>query len=47
MLKIISEVRRKLCPIGACGLAPVVVVGTDTYGAVDPVKVMKIVENYK
>ncbi|MBU1262428.1 NAD(P)H-dependent oxidoreductase subunit E [bacterium] len=33
--------------LGACGLAPVVVVGTDTYGAVDPVKVMKIVENYK
>ncbi|MBU1600154.1 NAD(P)H-dependent oxidoreductase subunit E, partial [bacterium] len=31
--------------LGACGLAPVVVVGTDTYGAVDPVKVMKIVEN--
>jgi len=33
--------------LGACGLAPVVVVDADTYGAVAPVKVMDIIENYK
>lgn len=33
--------------LGACGLAPVVVVNEDTYGAVDSVKVMNIIEEYK
>lgn len=33
--------------VGACGLAPVVVVNEDTYGAVDPVKVMAIIDEYK
>jgi NADH:ubiquinone oxidoreductase subunit E len=33
--------------LGACGLAPVVVVDSDTYGAVDPVKVMEIVHKYE
>jgi NADH:ubiquinone oxidoreductase subunit E len=33
--------------LGACGLAPVVVVGEDTLGLVDPTKVMKLLENYK
>lgn len=33
--------------LGACGLAPVVVVDEDTYGAVDPVKVMNIIDEYK
>lgn len=33
--------------LGACGLAPVVMVNEDTYGAVDPVKVMNIIEEYK
>ncbi len=33
--------------LGACGLAPVVVVNDDTYGAVDPVKIMTIIDEYK
>ncbi len=33
--------------LGACGLAPVVVVDHDTYGAVDPVKATEILEQYK
>jgi len=33
--------------LGACGLAPVVVIDEDTYGAVDPVKVISIIEEYK
>ncbi|MEW6607967.1 MAG: NADH-quinone oxidoreductase subunit NuoE [bacterium] len=33
--------------LGACGLAPVVVVDEDTYGAVDSVKIMEIVNEYK
>jgi len=33
--------------LGACGLAPVVVVDNDTYGAIDPVKVMSIIDEYK
>ena len=33
--------------LGACGLAPVVVVDSDTYGAVNPVKVMEIVQRYE
>jgi NADH:ubiquinone oxidoreductase subunit E len=33
--------------LGACGLAPVVVVDNDTYGAVEPVKVMEIINEYK
>ncbi|MEW6096406.1 MAG: NADH-quinone oxidoreductase subunit NuoE [bacterium] len=33
--------------LGACGLAPVMVVNEDTYGAVDPVKVMEIIDEYK
>jgi|Deesub1362A_J573_1020465.scaffolds.fasta_scaffold00013_9 NADH-quinone oxidoreductase subunit E/NADP-reducing hydrogenase subunit HndA len=32
--------------LGACGLAPVVVVDKDTYGAVNPVKTAEILENY-
>jgi len=33
--------------LGACGLAPVVMIDNNTYGAVDPVKVMEFIENYK
>ncbi len=33
--------------LGACGLAPVVVVGQDTYGAVEATKVMDIVNKYE
>jgi len=33
--------------LGACGLAPVVVVDSDTYGAVDSIKVMEIVHRYE
>ena len=32
--------------LGACGLAPVVVVDHDTYGGVDPVKTSKIINQY-
>ncbi|MDY6933881.1 MAG: NAD(P)H-dependent oxidoreductase subunit E [Spirochaetota bacterium] len=32
--------------IGACGLAPVVVVNEDTYGMVDPAKSMDILKSY-
>lgn len=32
--------------LGACGLAPVVVVDKDTYGAVNPVKTEEILKNY-
>lgn len=32
--------------LGACGLAPVVVVDKDTYGAVNPVKTAEILGNY-
>lgn len=32
--------------LGACGLAPVVVVDKDTYGAVNPVKTEEILNNY-
>ncbi|HAW50219.1 TPA: NAD(P)H-dependent oxidoreductase subunit E [bacterium] len=33
--------------VGACGLAPVVIVDNDTYGAVEPVKVMEIIDKYE
>jgi NADP-reducing hydrogenase subunit HndA len=33
--------------LGACGLAPVVIVGRDTYGAIDPVETDKMLENYQ
>lgn len=33
--------------LGACGLAPVVVVDGDTYGAVDPVKADELLVNYE
>jgi NADH:ubiquinone oxidoreductase subunit E len=33
--------------LGACGLAPVVVVDNDTYGGVEPVNVMDIINEYK
>jgi NADH:ubiquinone oxidoreductase subunit E len=33
--------------LGACGLAPVVVVGEETYGAVNPVKTNDILDNYR
>ncbi len=33
--------------LGACGLAPVVVIGQDTYGDVDATKVMDIVKKYE
>jgi NADH:ubiquinone oxidoreductase subunit E len=33
--------------LGACGLAPVVVIGQDTYGAVEATKVMDIVKKYE
>lgn len=32
--------------LGACGLAPVMVVGHDTYGMIDPRKAIKIVKSY-
>lgn len=32
--------------LGACGLAPVMVVGHDTYGMVDPGKAIEIVRSY-
>jgi NADH:ubiquinone oxidoreductase subunit E len=33
--------------LGACGLAPVAVVGEDTYGLLDPVKSVEILKNYE
>ncbi|MEJ2183728.1 MAG: NAD(P)H-dependent oxidoreductase subunit E [Nitrospirota bacterium] len=33
--------------LGACGLAPVVVVDHDTYGSINPVKTAAILENYR
>src|SRR5574341_1456450 len=33
--------------LGACGLAPVVVVGPDTYGGVEATKVMDIINKYE
>ncbi|MBU2599360.1 NAD(P)H-dependent oxidoreductase subunit E [bacterium] len=33
--------------LGACGLAPVVVVDNDTHGAIDSVKIMNIVNQYE
>jgi NADH:ubiquinone oxidoreductase subunit E len=33
--------------LGACGLAPVVVVGQDTYGDVAATKVMDIIKKYE
>jgi NADH-quinone oxidoreductase subunit E len=33
--------------LGACGLAPVVVVGHDTFGGVKPDKVVQILDKYK
>jgi NADH:ubiquinone oxidoreductase subunit E len=33
--------------LGACGLAPVMVIGQDTHGAVSSDKVIEILENYK
>jgi NADH:ubiquinone oxidoreductase subunit E len=33
--------------LGACGLAPVVVVGADTHGAVTPDRIVDILERYK
>lgn len=33
--------------LGACGLAPVVVVGHDTYGSVEATKVMNIINTYE
>lgn len=33
--------------LGACGLAPVVVVDKDTHGSVNPVETMKVVEQYQ
>ena len=33
--------------LGACGLAPVVVVGQDTYGGVEATKVMDIINKYE
>ena len=32
--------------LGACGLAPVAVIGEDTYGLLDPVKSVEILKNY-
>jgi len=32
--------------LGACGLAPVMVVGQDTYGMIDPGKAIQIVRSY-
>jgi NADH:ubiquinone oxidoreductase subunit E len=33
--------------LGACGLAPVMMVGEDTYGALEPGKVMKVLNQYE
>lgn len=33
--------------LGACGLAPVVVVNQDTFGSIDPVKVSTILDEYR
>jgi len=33
--------------LGACGLAPVAVVGEDTYGLLDPVKALGILKKYR
>ena len=33
--------------LGACGLAPVVVVNKDTYGSIDPVKTLDILKEYE
>jgi NADH:ubiquinone oxidoreductase subunit E len=33
--------------LGACGLAPVMVVGSDTYGDISSDKIIEILENYK
>jgi len=33
--------------LGACGLAPVIVVGNDTYGMITPGKAVEIVSSYK
>jgi NADH:ubiquinone oxidoreductase subunit E len=33
--------------LGACGLAPVAVVGEDTYGLLDPVKALDILKKYR
>jgi NADH:ubiquinone oxidoreductase subunit E len=33
--------------LGACGLAPVVVIGADTYGDVAATKVMNIIKKYE
>ena len=33
--------------LGACGLAPVVVVNKDTYGSIDPVKTLDILKGYQ
>jgi NADH:ubiquinone oxidoreductase subunit E len=33
--------------LGACGLAPVVVVGEDTHGSIDPVKTGELVDQYR
>ena len=33
--------------LGACGLAPVMVVGQDTYGGVEATKVMDIIKKYE
>jgi NADH:ubiquinone oxidoreductase subunit E len=33
--------------LGACGLAPVVVVGSDTHGGVTPDRIVEILDRYK
>ena len=33
--------------LGACGLAPVVVIDKDTYGSINPVKVLDLLKNYE
>jgi NADH-quinone oxidoreductase subunit E/NADP-reducing hydrogenase subunit HndA len=33
--------------LGACGLAPVVVVGEETFGAIDPVKTHEMLDTLK
>jgi NADH:ubiquinone oxidoreductase subunit E len=33
--------------LGACGLAPVVVVDKDTHGSINPVETMKVLEQYQ
>lgn len=45
-----AERRFSLEPVrclGACGLAPVMVIGTDTHGAVTSDKVIQILDNYQ